>query len=172
MLRELFGTSKPKPQAQPPKPSVTTPGPRRDSVLGANTHWEGALQAEGNIRVDGTFIGDISTQGRIIIGEQGNIEGNLIGDAVETAGVVKGNVIARKVVVTRTGRILGDLRLEKMMTEEGGFIQGLVSMEEKVDISAHLPGQKEPEAAEEKKAELKAEVEPEKVKVTVRAGKG
>jgi len=144
-------------------------------VLGANTHLEGTLRAEGNVRIDGTFIGDVSTTGRIMIGELGMVEGNLVGESVETAGVLKGNVVARKVSVLRTGRILGDLRLEKLMTEEGGFMQGRVTMEETVDISAYLPGKPEPEAAEEKeekKEELKAEAEPVKVKVTVKAGKG
>ena len=169
MLKDLFGSpkkAKTPAQAQPAKPAAAAPTPNTGSVLGANTHFEGTLRAEGNIRIEGTFIGDITTRGRIVIGELGKVNGDLIGESVETAGTVNGNVIARKVSVMRTGRILGDLRLEKMATEEGGFIQGLVTMEEAVDISKYLPATvKEPESIEEKaKEEAEATPKPEPVK--------
>ncbi len=178
MLRELFGPSKPQPKSQPqtqqPKPAAPTPPPRPDSVLGANTHLTGTLRAEGNVRIDGTFIGNVSTQGRILIGEQGQLEGDLVGDAVDVAGVVKGDIIARKVSVMRTGRVWGDLCLEKLMTEEGAFVQGLVTMEESVNIADHLPARPQPDEtpAEEKKEEPAAEAQPEKVKVVAAKGKG
>lgn len=175
MLRELFGSTKPKQLAQPqPKPAAPAPSPRPDSVLGANSHFEGTLRAEGNIRIEGAFLGDVTTTGRVVIGEHGTVEGNLIGESVETAGVVKGNVIARRVSVSRTGRILGDLRLEKLMTEEGGFIQGLVTMEETVNPADHMPLKEQPdEAPLEVKQAPQAEAAPVKVKVAAaKAGKG
>jgi len=173
VLKDLFG-SKPKAktpaQPQPAKPAAPAATPNTGSVLGANTHFEGTLRAEGNIRIEGTFIGDITTKGRIVIGELGKVNGNLIGESVETAGTVNGNVIARKVSVMRTGRILGDLRLERMATEEGGFIQGLVTMEEAVDISSYLPANKEPESVEEKaKTEAEATPKPEPVKAEAKS---
>lgn len=183
MLKDLFGSPRRKEKApaqtQTAKTAAPAPTPNTGSVLGANTRFEGTLKAEGNIRIEGTFIGDISTKGRIVIGEQGRVDGNLIGESVETAGMVNGDVVARKVSVMRTGRILGDLRLEKMATEEGGFIQGLVTMEEAVDIAKYLPANKEPESIEEKvapeavKEEVKvAATEPEKVKTAVKTAKG
>jgi cytoskeletal protein CcmA (bactofilin family) len=143
-------------------------------VLGAGTHFEGTLRAEGSVRVDGTFVGDISSRSRVLIGETAKVDGNLIGESVDVAGIVKGDVTARRISVMKTGRILGDLRLEKLTTEEGGFIQGLVRMEEKVDIASYLPAKLKSEAAP---AEAEAEVEqaveePEtpKEKVSARAG--
>lgn len=146
MLRELFGTQKqpPKPKQpvqpssqQPVKPPATPV--RTDSVLGAGTHLEGTIKAEGNIRFDGTFTGNTTTRGRIVVGEKGQIEGNLIGESVEVAGVVKGDIVARRISVLRTGRVWGDLRLEKLATEEGCFVQGKVTMEETLDMKAYLP---------------------------------
>jgi cytoskeletal protein CcmA (bactofilin family) len=109
------------------------------SVLAVGTRFEGTLRADGHVRVDGIFIGNISARGRIAVGEHGKVEGDLVGEAVDVAGTVKGDVVARRISVMRTGRILGDLRLEKLLTEEGGFIQGLVRMEEKVNMAEYLP---------------------------------
>jgi cytoskeletal protein CcmA (bactofilin family) len=146
VLRELFGTQKqpqkPKQQAQPPsQPPAKSPATpvRSDSAVGAGSRFEGTIVAEGNIRIDGTFTGNTTTRGRIVIGEKGQIEGNLIGESVEVAGVVKGDIVAKRVSVLRTGRVWGNLRLEKLATEEGCFVQGKVTMEETLDMKAYLP---------------------------------
>ena len=174
MLKEMFGSPKPKKNA--PAVVVKTPAPAAapapavsQTVLGAGTQFEGNLRAEGSVRVDGTFVGDITTRARILVGEQGSVEGNLVGESADVAGIVRGDVTARRISVTHSGRILGDLRLEKLTTEEGGFIQGLVRMEEKVDISAYLPARVKPdeeaqEAAEPATGEVETEAEPLMVK--------
>jgi cytoskeletal protein CcmA (bactofilin family) len=179
VFRELFGSPKPKkavPASAKPAPAAPAVPTASQSVLGAGTHFEGTLRAESHVRVDGTFIGDISTRGRILIGEQAKVVGNLIGEAVDVAGMVTGDVIARRISVTRTGRILGDLRLEKLLTEEGGFIQGLVRMEDKVTVAEYLPAKSKP--ADEPLAETEtvkepvmAERQPDKDKVPVKAAK-
>jgi cytoskeletal protein CcmA (bactofilin family) len=48
-------------------------------------------------------------------------------------------MIARRISVMRTGRVWGDLQLEKLATEEGCFVQGKVTMQETVDLNAYLP---------------------------------
>ena len=175
MLKEMFGSSKPK-KAAPAAEKPAAPPPVSQTVLGAGTQFEGTLRAEGHVRIDGTFVGDISTKGRILIGEQAKIDGDLVGEAVDVAGLVKGDIVSRRVSVTRTGRIVGDLHLEKLATEEGGFIQGLVRMEEKVSIADFLPGKirqaEEPQAkAEPAPAKPEPELEPIKVSVSAKRGK-
>ncbi len=177
MLKEMFGSPKPKkaaPAAE--KPAAPASAPVSQTVLGAGTQFEGSLRAEGHVRIDGSFVGDISTRGRILVGEQAKVDGDLVGEAVDIAGMVKGDIIARRVGVMRTGRVVGDLHLEKLSTEEGGFIQGLVRMEEKVNIADFLPGKtrqtEEPEAkAEPAPTEPEPELEPIKVSVPVKKGK-
>jgi cytoskeletal protein CcmA (bactofilin family) len=147
VFRELLGGTKPKTtnspvQAQQPNKSAAAPAlPTKDTVLGTGAHLEGNLKTPGNVRVHGTFVGDITAQGKITIGEQGKLEGDLTGEAVDVAGQMHGNILARMVAVARTGQVRGDLRLEKLQTEEGAFVQGLVTMEEKIT----LPGGPEPE---------------------------
>lgn len=161
MLRELFGVfSEPKDTASDQVAKSSTTTERSESVLGANTHVEGTLEGEGNLRLDGTFVGDITIQGKVTIGERGTLEGDLIGEAVSVSGVVRGDITARKTAILRTGRVWGDLRQEALMTEEGGFIQGLVTMEENVDIKETITP---PETVEEAIEKVEGEAEKDSV---------
>ena len=163
MLREFFGYSKPREApVRQLKPSSAT---CTESILGANTLFEGTLKNAGDVRLDGDFVGDIAAQGKVTIGEQGKLEGNLVGEVAAVAGIVRGDITARKVSILRTGRVWGNLRLETLMTEEGGFIQGLVTMEEELDLS-EVTMQSRPDKAEKKVTE-KAKSPTEKENVPV-----
>jgi len=43
-------------------------------------------------------------------------------------------VTARRITVLGTGRILGNLRMEKLMTEDGAFIQGVITLEKSLEL--------------------------------------
>jgi cytoskeletal protein CcmA (bactofilin family) len=109
-----------------------------ETILGPQTRFEGKLVSEGSVRVHGAFIGDITARGAVVIGETATVEGDLAGETVTVGGVLRGDIVARKAAVLRTGRAWGDLRVETLSTEEGCFIQGQITMEERLDLSEHL----------------------------------
>jgi cytoskeletal protein CcmA (bactofilin family) len=111
---------------------------RSETILGSGSHFEGNLTSEGHVRVHGKFVGDITAHGDILIGEAATVEGDVVGEAVTVGGVLRGDVVARKVSVLNTGRAWGDLRVQALTTEEGGFIQGQITMEEQIDLSEVL----------------------------------
>lgn len=166
MVRELFGSAAKKrsvtPEGKPAKKKGKAPAGQSMTVLGADAQFEGRLKSEGHVHLQGTFKGDISAAGRVIVGENARLGGNLVADMVQVAGVVEGNITARKVTLHRSSRVLGDLRQEALLTEEGSFMQGTVTMEAKIDIPAVIKGDEEAadkvvekalsEAKEEKKA--------------------
>lgn len=181
MFRDLFGASKANPKTTAPQGTasanqtpIITPRQCSETVLGSDTQFEGQLNCKGNVRVDGTFIGGIVTEGRITLGDQATVEGDLIGECVTVSGIVRGNIVARKINVQRTGRIWGDLVLEQLSTEEGAFIQGLITMEEKLDIPVEIQYAREQkpvegleavEEAEEIEKPKRLSIEPVPVKV-------
>lgn len=144
MFRDLFGASQANTQTTAAANAVSatpTPAASRqcsETVLGTDTHFEGQLNCKGNVRVDGTFIGGIMAEGQITVGDQATVEGDLIGTKIVVSGMVKGNVVARRIEVQRTGRIWGDLVLEQLATEDGAFIQGVITMEEALDIPVEI----------------------------------
>ncbi len=137
MFRGLLNTSqsrKTSSQTRPnaPKPAVTGPS---YSILGANTRFVGTLKTEGDVQVEDIFVGDITARGRVTLGKQASLDGDLICEQAVIAGLVKGDVTARRITVLGTGRILGNLRMEKLMTEDGAFIQGVITLEKDLEIS-------------------------------------
>lgn len=143
-----------------PEASPTPKGPLSETILGAGTRLEGKLSSQGHVRIQGTVAGDVCARGRVAVTEQASVEGDVIGEVVTVSGYVRGNIIARGVAVLRTGRVLGALRLERLATEEGCFLQGDTTMEERVDIAAAI----------EEQAEAKATAQPADDQVEEEAG--
>jgi cytoskeletal protein CcmA (bactofilin family) len=131
MFKELFRPS--------PRIAPAAPRPFTGSVIGSKAKFEGTLISEGDLRLDGLFTGSITAHGQVTIGESGDLKGRLIGGVVQVAGMVRGDITARKVAILKTGRVYGDLLIEALITEEGGFIQGQIRMEEAVDLTEHFP---------------------------------
>ena len=138
----MFGSRKPStgaPGSQPssasPTSSNATPStPTRqppsgfETVLGPHTSLRGELKSEANVRIDGTFDGSIDLEGNILVGETAHISANIHAFNLSISGSVRGDLTGQKIQVTRTGRVWGDLNAASIVTEEGAFIDGKITM--------------------------------------------
>ena len=108
---------------------------RVDSVFGAGLTWKGELGGQGGVRIEGVFEGEVALNGLVVIGEQGRLVcRSLRATTVVVAGSVRGDITAQRVEITRTGRVWGDVVTESFSTEEGAFLRGQITMEEKLDL--------------------------------------
>jgi cytoskeletal protein CcmA (bactofilin family) len=119
----------------------TTPPPtmqtveRITSVLGAGLIWQGSMTGSGGVRVEGTFEGQITLKGLLVVGETGKVTcDNVRATSVIVAGAVKGNITAQKVEIRSSGRVWGDIITTAFATEEGAFLRGQIRMEDAVDL--------------------------------------
>lgn len=136
-----------------PQAAVTQPIERVTSVLGPGINWQGNLRGSGGIRIEGTFEGDISVHGLVVVGETGRVTcENLRANTVIVAGSVRGNVTAEKLEIRSTGRVWGDVITVAFATEEGAFLRGQVRMEETIELNLE-PASAENEDEVEKPAE-------------------
>lgn len=134
--------SKKRDEVQPTAGSPT-PVTRVTSVLGSGISWKGAISGSGGVRVEGTFEGDITLHGMLVIGETGRVTCEQVkANVVIVAGGLQGNVIAEKVEIRSTGRIWGDVTAAAFATEEGAFLRGQIRMEESIDIDLPSLNQK------------------------------
>jgi len=109
---------------------------RVTSVLGPGINWKGDLRGSGGVRIEGSFEGEISIRGLVVIGETGRVSCEQIqANSVIIAGAVKGNIIAEKLEIRSTGRVWGDVTTVAFSTEEGAFLRGQIRMEERVELS-------------------------------------
>jgi cytoskeletal protein CcmA (bactofilin family) len=127
-----------KSEAQPTVPTPT-PSPatvdRITSVLSAGINWSGDLGGSGGVRIEGTFEGNIAMRGLLVVGETGRVTcHSLRANTVIVAGAVKGDITAERLEIRSTGKVWGNVITVTFSTEEGAFLRGQITMEEKVDI--------------------------------------
>jgi cytoskeletal protein CcmA (bactofilin family) len=119
-------------------PTHTTSGPveRVTTVLGPGINWKGDLRGKGGVRIEGTLEGEIAIRGLVIVGETGRVTCQTFkAGTIIVAGTVNAQIVAEKLEIRATGRVYGDVTTQSFSTEEGAFLRGQVTMEDKVDLS-------------------------------------
>lgn len=120
----------------PSIPAPSASAERVTSVLGPGINWTGHLRGNGGVRIEGTFEGEIAIRGLVVISETGRVTcENLRANLVIVAGAVRGNITAEKLEIRATGRVWGDVVTSAFATEEGAFLRGQITMEERVELS-------------------------------------
>ena len=105
-----------------------------DTLIGANTVFEGSIQSEGRVGVEGSIRGRIEAKGEVVVGRQGKVEADIYADSVVVGGQIIGNINARsRLEITATGRVTGDIEATKITVAEGGMVDGSFKMMEAVE---------------------------------------
>ena len=114
-----------------------------ETVIGSSVSMTGSLKAEGTIRIDGLFEGDIETAADVVIGRSGKVLATIKAQNVLVAGAVKGNITAvARLEIVSTGRVWGDIDVAALFVEEGGVFHGNSQMhgESETNAAGLLPG--------------------------------
>ena len=93
------------------------------SVISADLKITGDLESTGDITIDGTVQGNIKCR-TLILGEEPVIKSSIEADTVRICGSFSGDVKARKVVLTKTAKVSGDIFHECLEVEEGAVLEG------------------------------------------------
>lgn len=126
---------------------------RVTSVIGPGIVWKGRLSGSGGVRIEGALDGDINMRGLIVVAETGRVTCQLLrANVVVVAGAVRGDILAEKLEIRRTGRVWGNVITAAFSTEEGAFLRGQVTMEDKVEIGGE-------DAVENERVEENSEAE-------------
>ncbi|MBS3994418.1 MAG: polymer-forming cytoskeletal protein [Alkaliphilus sp.] len=102
-----------------------------NTLIGQNTKFEGVLHAEGVIRVDGEFHGEIILNGNLILGEEGKIFGNITAHNIVLSGMVNGNIKASNLLrICSSGKVIGDIHIGHLIVEEKAVFSGKCKMQD------------------------------------------
>lgn len=100
-----------------------------NGFLDRGSALSGELRFEASFRVDGRFTGNVVSDGDLMVGEGGEIEGELAVGQVFVAGTVRGNVrAARRVQIAPGGKIFADVATPSLVIEDGALFEGRCSM--------------------------------------------
>ena len=99
----------------------------------------------GLVRLNAHFKGEISSEGTVVVHDQGEIEGDIQARLISVTGKVKGNIHAKeRLEIKEHGIVLGDIFTPSLLIDPGGFFDG----------QCHMPTP-EPTTGEAKDAESK-----------------
>ncbi|MDR2772562.1 MAG: polymer-forming cytoskeletal protein [Elusimicrobiota bacterium] len=95
-----------------------------ETLIGVSASFNGDLQTEKVVRIDGKFAGNIKAAG-VMIGEEGKVTGNIDTVVFMIAGYIKGNITAAESVeVLPTARVEGDITTDLLTIVEGASFEG------------------------------------------------
>ena len=98
-----------------------------NTIVGPGTSVVGDIEAAGFVRVDGSLRGNLHVKGRVVIGEQARMKGDVSGTAITVGGVVVGDILAsERITVLSTALVLGDIVTKRITAEEGSLVNGRI----------------------------------------------
>lgn len=103
-----------------------------NGFLDAGSHMKGELHFEDTFRVEGKLTGSVVSKGQLIVGHNGEIDGEIRVERIYISGTVRGTLRAgERVEITSTGKVLADLFTPSLTVEDGAFFEGRCSMQTK-----------------------------------------
>ncbi len=99
------------------------------NLIGTGTMIEGNIVSNGDIRIDGNLTGNLTTKGKVIVGDTGRISGEINCKNFEVEGSVDGKVYVTELLSIRAkSKILGDITTNKLAIEPGAVFTGKCDM--------------------------------------------
>jgi cytoskeletal protein CcmA (bactofilin family) len=101
----------------------------KHSRIESSTSIKGDIISEGDFRIDGTLEGSIKTNGKIVIGKEGLVNGGLSCNNADVEGKIKGNLFVSETLNLRsTCHIEGEVVIGKLVVESGANFNASCSM--------------------------------------------
>ena len=93
------------------------------------TSIEGQINSKSNIRIDGFLKGTVITQGRLVLGPEGKIEGEIQCNNADIEGTLNGTINVKELLTLKTSaKLQGDITTNKLAIEPGAVFSGTCSM--------------------------------------------
>ena len=100
------------------------------NLLGSGTEIIGDIRSQGDIRIDGSLNGTINCTGKVVIGNTGRVDGELICQNADISGEVKARIkVSELLSLKATAVVSGDIITNKLAIEPGAVFTGACKME-------------------------------------------
>ena len=99
------------------------------TVIGEGYIFTGEIQGSSVIRIEGKVIGNVNVEGGVVLGEKGNIEGDIATKSAIIYGTVNGNIRSTQLEIKKTGFVNGDIITDTLEIELGARYNGKLNMQ-------------------------------------------
>ena len=134
-----------RPEVPPFRPEVSAAtsrggaNPPNVAVIGKGMVIKGQVRSAEHMHIDGEIDGSLYLAGfDLAVTAQARVRGDVTAREVDVAGVIEGNVeAAKRIMVRRGGRLIGDLKTASITIEDGAYFKGKIEI---VNAELQVPG--------------------------------
>lgn len=108
------------------------------NMIGKGTSIKGDIRSDGDFRVDGILHGSIQSNGKIVVGVSGVIEGDITCQNADFSGQVKAVIRVKELLSLKaTSKVTGEVHTGKLAIEPGAKFSGTCNMDDEAEQKVH-----------------------------------
>ncbi len=109
------------------KNGITEPQAR--NIIAQGTTIKGDIESNGDFRIEGSIKGTIKVKGKVVIGESGDVEGQVYCQSADISGRAKIKMEVTELTSLRANcNFSGDIITKKISIEPGAIFSGTCQM--------------------------------------------
>jgi len=101
-----------------------------NTIVGPSTVVQGNLDVKGSVLVYGTILGDVRSNGQVRTAKDSVIKGTVVAQEAVIDGELEGSLTTEgRTTLGRSAKMVGDLRAQLLVIEEGALYSGKCKMD-------------------------------------------
>lgn len=99
------------------------------TLISAGTTIKGDIHSNADLRIDGTLVGNIHCSAKIVVGKNGVVEGDILGNHADIVGKISGNIRVKELLQLRGDCVVnGNIFAGKLQVEPTATFNGQCHM--------------------------------------------
>jgi cytoskeletal protein CcmA (bactofilin family) len=96
-----------------------------ETIIGPDSIFQGTIKSKNSVRVDGKLEGGVSEANGVIVGEKGQVQGDINARIVIIGGKITGNVTAmHSLEILSKSQVYGDIHTASLSIGDGAVFEG------------------------------------------------
>ncbi len=98
------------------------------SVISEQCQFQGTLDLQGSIRIDGTLEGNIDNAKLVTISKTGAMKGDLSGLGAVVIGKMEGDICVEEIEILSDAYLKGNIRTKSILIEKGAKVNATITV--------------------------------------------
>lgn len=109
----------------------STNSPDKLNRIVEGTNIKGEIRADSNFRIDGELVGSLDTLGKLVVGPNGRIEGDIKCNNADIEGEILGTIVVDGLLTIKaSAKIQGNITTNQIAIEQGATFSGVCNYSE------------------------------------------